>query len=157
MNRGGGKLLKVVLSVALLLQSMACGTLLHPERKGQRDGRIDAGIAVLDALGLLLLIIPGVIAFAVDFSNGTIYLPPESRRSFHAKDLRRVSFDPKQSAPADLEAILEAETGRTIKLDPTSLQVVEVKTLGEVAARIGELGDGVLASRPLRVQATAAR
>ncbi len=157
MNRGSGKLLKVVLSVALLLQSIACGTLLHPERKGQRDGRIDAGIAVLDALGLLLFIIPGVIAFAVDFSNGTIYLPPESRRSFHAKDLRRVTFDPKQSTPADLEAILEAETGRTIKLDPTSLQVVEVKTLGEVAARIGELGDGVLASRPLRVQATAAR
>ena len=125
MNRGSGKLLKVVLSVALLLQSIACGTLLHPERKGQRDGRIDAGIAVLDALGLLLFIIPGVIAFAVDFSNGTIYLPPESRRSFHAKDLRRVSFDPKQSTPADLEAILEAETGRTIKLDPTSLQLAD--------------------------------
>jgi hypothetical protein len=157
MNRGSGKLLNVVLSVALLVQSIACGTLLHPERKGQRDGRIDAGIAVLDALGLLLFIIPGVIAFAVDFSNGTIYLPPESRRSFHAKDLRRVSFDPKQSTPADLEAILEAETGRTIKLDPINLQVVEVKTLGEVAARIGELGDGVLASRPLRGQATAAR
>jgi hypothetical protein len=119
---------------------------LHPERKGQRDGKVDPGIAVLDGLGLLLFIIPGVIAFAVDFSNGTIYLPPGSRSSLDAKDLRRVSFDPNHSAPADLESILEAETGRTIKLDPTRLQVFEVKTLGEVAARIGELGEGALAS-----------
>jgi hypothetical protein len=147
MNRGSGKLLNVVLSVALLVQSIACGTLLHPERKGQRDGRIDAGIAVLDALGLLLFIIPGVIAFAVDFSNGTIYLPPASRSSLDAKDLRPVSFDPNRSAPADLETILEAGTGRTIKLDPTRLQVFEVKTLEEVAARIRELDDGVLAAR----------
>lgn len=34
---------------------------------------IDPGIAVLDGLGLLLFIVPGVIAFAVDFTTGTIY------------------------------------------------------------------------------------
>lgn len=53
----------------------ACGTILYPERKGQIDGRIDPAIAILDGLGLLLFLVPGVIAFAVDFSNGTIYLP----------------------------------------------------------------------------------
>jgi hypothetical protein len=98
----------------------------------------------------------GVLSMGL-FAAGAIYLPPGSRSSLDSKELRRVSFDPKQSAPADLETILEAETGRTIKLDPTSLQVFEVKTLGEVAARIGELGDGLLASRALRVQATTAR
>ena len=64
-------------SVALMLcmNLTACGTIMHPERKGQVDGRIDVGIAALDAIGLLFFFIPGVVAFAVDFSNGTIYLP----------------------------------------------------------------------------------
>ena len=63
-------------SVTLLAASVSgCGTILHPERKGQVDGKIDPGIAILDGLGLLLFLVPGVIAFAVDFSNGTIYLP----------------------------------------------------------------------------------
>ncbi len=53
----------------------SCGTILHPERKGQVDGRIDPSIAILNGIGLLLFLVPGVIAFAVDFSNGTIYLP----------------------------------------------------------------------------------
>ncbi len=48
---------------------------MHPERKGQTSGRIDAGVAVLNGVGLLFFLIPGVIAYAVDFSNGTIYLP----------------------------------------------------------------------------------
>ncbi|MDF1763634.1 MAG: hypothetical protein P1U57_09510 [Oleibacter sp.] len=63
------------LVAAGILQLSACGTILHPERKGQVSGKLDAGIVVLDAIGLLFFVIPGVIAFAVDFSNGTIYLP----------------------------------------------------------------------------------
>ncbi len=62
-----------------IMNFAGCGTILYPERKGQVKGRIDPGIAVLDGVGLLLFIVPGVIAFAVDFSNGTIYLP--ERRS----------------------------------------------------------------------------
>ena len=37
---------------------------------------MDWGIFALDAVGLLLFFLPGVIAFAVDFSTGAIYLPP---------------------------------------------------------------------------------
>jgi len=59
----------------MLLQLSACGTILYPERKGQVEGTLDAGVVALDAIGLLFFLIPGVIAFAVDFSNGTIYLP----------------------------------------------------------------------------------
>ena len=61
----------------LVLQLAWCGTLFYPERRGQEQGRIDPAVAILDGLGLLLFIIPGVIAFAVDFSTGAIYLPPE--------------------------------------------------------------------------------
>ena len=64
-----------LLVAAAVAPLAACGTILHPERKGQVDGRIDPSIAILNGLGLLLFLVPGVIAFAVDFSNGTIYLP----------------------------------------------------------------------------------
>ena len=74
----GEKILKVFnlsISALLIFQLTGCGTLLYPERRGQMSGRLDAGVVILDALGLLFFIIPGIIAFAVDFGNGTIYLP----------------------------------------------------------------------------------
>jgi hypothetical protein len=69
----------------------ACGTIMYPERKGQIDGRIDPTVAILDGIGLLLFLVPGVIAFAVDFSNGTIYLPGSGRRS-DATEVKAVAF-----------------------------------------------------------------
>ena len=63
-------------SATLLAASLTgCGTLLYPERKGQGRGRLDPSIVMLDGIGLLLFLIPGIIAFAVDFGNDTIYLP----------------------------------------------------------------------------------
>ncbi len=54
-----------------------CGMIMHPERRNQPPGgHMDWGIFALDAVGLLLFFLPGVIAFAVDFSTGAIYLPP---------------------------------------------------------------------------------
>lgn len=70
----------------------ACGTILHPERKGQRGGRIDPSIAILDGIGLLFFFIPGVIAFAVDFSNGTIYLPGTQASTMDG-DIKQSHFD----------------------------------------------------------------
>jgi hypothetical protein len=53
-----------------------CGMILHPERRNQPPGGdIDWGVFALDSVGLLLFFLPGVIAFAVDFSTGAIYLP----------------------------------------------------------------------------------
>ena len=102
---------------ALTLHLTACGTILHPERKGQRDGRLDAGVVVLDAIGLLFFIIPGVIAFAVDFSNGTIYLPGTKGQGGIGAAPRTLRFDPKDRSLASLEKRLEAETGRPLCLD----------------------------------------
>ena len=65
----------------------ACGTILHPERKGQIDGRIDPAVAILNGVGLLLFLVPGVIAFAVDFSNGTIYRPGTGGRRAEVKEV----------------------------------------------------------------------
>src|SRR3954452_24581259 len=53
-----------------------CGTILYPERRYRPHGDVDLKVVAMDTLGLLLFFIPGVIAFAVDFTTGAIYLPP---------------------------------------------------------------------------------
>ena len=59
--------LRIFICAVLMVQLMGCGTILYPERKGQNSGRIDTGVVLLDGIGLLLFVIPGVIAFAFDF------------------------------------------------------------------------------------------
>jgi hypothetical protein len=55
-----------------------CGTVFYPERRyAPHSNQIDWKIAALDGLGLLLFFVPGVVAFAVDFVTGAIYLPIE--------------------------------------------------------------------------------
>jgi len=68
-----------------------CGTIMYPERKGQIDGELDSTVLILDGIGLLLFLVPGVIAFAVDFSNGTIYLPGTQKTRRRA-EIREVPF-----------------------------------------------------------------
>ncbi|WP_226667283.1 hypothetical protein [Microbulbifer aggregans] len=61
--------------LTMALNLTACGFLLYPERKGQSGGRVDPVVVILDGAALLFGILPGIVAFAVDFTNGTIYLP----------------------------------------------------------------------------------
>lgn len=84
----------------------ACGTIMYPERKGQIDGKIDPTVAILNGIGLLLFLVPGVIAFAVDFSNGTIYLPGTQSRGRRAgkTGVREVAYSG-DLTPARLDAI----------------------------------------------------
>lgn len=64
-----------VLAVTLVTQLSACGTIFFPDRRGQIEGRIDPLVAGLNAIGILFYVIPGLIAFGVDFATGAIYLP----------------------------------------------------------------------------------
>jgi hypothetical protein len=107
---------------------------MYPERKGQRAGKIDAGVAVLDGIGLLLFIIPGVIAFAVDFNNGTIYLPGSSRSSLDLRRTRPVKFSSKDRSLANLERTIREETGREVKLDARRVQVSKLRSIDELTA-----------------------
>jgi len=67
------KRLAALLVVAGLGTGIGCGTLLYPERRGTTGGRLDAGVVVMDGLWCLVFLIPGVVAFIVDFGNGAIY------------------------------------------------------------------------------------
>lgn len=62
--------------VVTVYSTTGCGTVLHPERRNRaHSGQIDWKIAAMNGLGLVLFFVPGVIAFAVDFYTGAIYLP----------------------------------------------------------------------------------
>lgn len=121
----------LTLTAALAIQTAGCGTILHPERRGQRGGRLDVGIVVLDAIGLLFFVIPGVIAFAVDFSNGTIYLPGGGPGI-----LSEVRFDKTGDPKAAVEAVILARTGHAVRLDSPGVEVVALGSLEEARARL---------------------
>jgi hypothetical protein len=148
MTEGMPRTPRLLIIAALIFQAAGCGTLMHPERKGQQGGDIDVGVAILDGLGLLFFIIPGVIAYAVDFSNGTIYLPRRSQREkAEADELRRIHFDPSHGTSADIEAILEREIGLAVKLDGPNVRVIELKSFDEMMARFAANGSTRLALR----------
>ena len=67
------KSLSLVVLASIGLQLASCGTLLYPERRGQTSGHVDTGVAVMDGLWCLLFVVPGVVAFIVDFTDGAIY------------------------------------------------------------------------------------
>jgi hypothetical protein len=99
-----------------------CGTILYPERRYQPPGGgLDWGVVALDTLGLLLFFIPGVIAFAVDFTTGAIYLPPPGygdSGSLPTKDGPLVAVQvPKQELTHErLEEVASKHAGRDVRL-----------------------------------------
>lgn len=111
------------LITALLAQLSACGSIFYPERRGQIDGRIDPAIAVLDAVGLLFFIVPGLIAFAVDFTTGAIYFPGGKTAQVAPEKLQQAVGVDGQIDRGKLQAILKNELGRTLPLnDPRLIQ-----------------------------------
>ena len=123
-----------LLALTLLVQSISCGTILYPERVGQTRGALDYKVVALDTIGLLLFVVPGAIAFAVDFYNGTIYLPGGSFRG-QSPDMVATSDWESIPLPADvdsqekLQQFLSQETGHSIILEHEAIEVYELKNL----------------------------
>ena len=109
-----------VLAVSLFTQLAACGTLFYPDRRGQIDGRIDPAVAALNAIGLIFYLLPGLIAFGIDFATGAIYLPDNSYSMAPEKLQEAIGADGVVDL-AKLKAIIEAEAGRSLPLDDPRL------------------------------------
>ncbi len=93
-----------ILTAAVFLNMTACGYFLYPERVGQKSGKLDPAIVVLDAAALLFGILPGVVAFAVDISTGAIYLTPGQKSVIdkHSRTLTLIDdINGKKLQPAD--------------------------------------------------------
>ncbi|MEC7826915.1 MAG: hypothetical protein VYD12_20415 [Pseudomonadota bacterium] len=124
------KLLTLFISTGLILNLTACGTILHPERKGQTSGRLDAGVVLLDAVGLLFFFVPGVIAFAVDFSNGTIYLPDGYTQNLTDEEMQSVTVNG-QVDQEKLKALIENKTA--LQLPEQALNVTSLEDETQLA------------------------
>lgn len=114
------RILSGVLAASLLAQLTGCGTLFYPERRGQLNGQIDPAVAVLDAVGILFYVIPGLIAFAIDFGTGAIYLP-EGRYSVAPEHLQDAVGPDGRIDHVRLRAILQQELARDLPLDDPRL------------------------------------
>ena len=131
------KLMALALAASVTFLTTSCGTLLYPERRGQPPGgRLDPGVVILDALGLLFFVIPGIAAFIIDFSNGTIYLPPPGYDSVSRRPLRRQDLVPVKLAKADMtqdkiEQVVSERVGRPVTLQPGSFRAGELDDLDE--------------------------
>lgn len=113
---------------------IGCGTILYPERRGQPAGDIDWKVVGLDAIGLIFFFVPGVIAFAVDFSNGTIYLPSEecaNRDETSTEELTAVSIPGDQLDVVTIEEAVSARTQKEVRLEPGRYQTHKLLSLAQ--------------------------
>lgn len=127
------------MALVLCLQLASCGFLLYPERRGQTHGRIDPAIAVLDGVGLLLFLVPGIIAFAVDFATGTIYMPGSRKASItpsNRDDMVMIHFNPGEMNPQKIEEIVYDHTGYPVKFDQDNLRAFELNRGDNIEAEI---------------------
>lgn len=133
-----------------LLCFSSCGYFLYPERRGQTQGEIDIPILILDSSGLLLGIVPGisvlavvgVVALAVDFTSGSIYLTQDGKTS----ELEIIQFDnSKPLKKAYLESILSQHIGKEIRIDRNStfLFKVDAKEKKEIKELLDHLNDHI--------------
>ena len=72
------RLLASALAITML---PSCARIMHPERTGNSNGEIDIGPLVVDCLLFIPGIVPGVIALAVDFGSGAIFINSRSSRA----------------------------------------------------------------------------
>ncbi|MEG0245953.1 MAG: polyribonucleotide nucleotidyltransferase [Pseudomonas sp.] len=112
-----------VLVATLLTQLTACGTIFFPDRRGQIEGKIDPVVAALNAIGILFYVLPGLIAFGIDFATGAIYLPGGTTAHVAPEKLHEaISADGKVDN-SKLQAIIESELGQRLPLnDPRLIQ-----------------------------------
>jgi hypothetical protein len=115
---------------ASLLSS--CGTIIYPDRVNQEErGDLDPMMLGLDAVGLFFFLIPGVIAFAVDFSTGAIYFPEDHEKG----DRENTIFDRMDSQvrldKEGIEKIVAHKTGTHIYLETSEVRVMELQGLDQ--------------------------
>lgn len=132
-------LIRLALGSLSLSSLTGCGTILYPERRGQPSGTIDWKVVALDGIFLLLFVIPGVIAFGVDFTTGAIYLPPycdgtvgKPAPGTALPPLTKVEVPRSELTPKGIEAAVSKAIGRPIHLVEGEYVTEELESLDEL-------------------------
>ena len=114
-----------------------CGTVLYPERMGQRRGSfddVDWTVAGLNGIGLVFFFVPGAIAFAIDFYNGTLFYPSNSYADASGNvsgELKQVSLAEQNPSLETVEHAVAEETGHRVKLEPGTFISKRMKSIKE--------------------------
>ncbi|SDS15897.1 hypothetical protein SAMN05216598_0706 [Pseudomonas asplenii] len=117
------RLIGGVVVATLLTQLTACGSIFFPDRRGQIEGKIDPLVAGLDAIGILFYVIPGLIAFGIDFATGAIYLPNGTTAQIAPEKLHESIGADGRVDNQKLQAIIQTELGQSLPLnDPRLIQ-----------------------------------
>lgn len=114
-------LLVRILSTFLIFELSGCGTVIYSERRGQSRGPIDPAVVIMNGIGLLFWVVPGLIAFAIDFATGAIYLP-SGRYSIAPEQLQRAIQDNGQIDTVQLQQIIEQQTGKNLPFSHPNVQ-----------------------------------
>ena len=142
------------LSAATASLLSACGTIIDPDRVHQEDrGNLDPVVIILDGIGLLFFLIPGVVAFAVDLTTGAIFLPEGNE----VGDEERTIFDgvsmhtPRSGGKLnqrDIEQVVSRHAGVDIDLARDDVRVAQLDHLDQFWVAHARLsGHAMLAAR----------
>lgn len=123
----------------------SCGTILYPDRAHQQErSTLDPAIVILDGIGLLFGIIPGLVAFAVDFTTGAIYFPADHETG----DQERTIFDRHETRAKpdqqEIERVLSLKTGKAVDLDRCNLHTMRIDSLEQFWAAHAQCMDNTL-------------
>ncbi len=118
---------------AVLSASGGCGSILYPERRmAPRSDQIDWKVVALDGLGLILFFIPGVVAFAVDFYTGAIYLPANNfSTDYEARkpELTRQDVPREQLNIPIIESMVSEHLGKNVSLQDDNARVSQLSQI----------------------------
>ena len=131
-------------AAALPLAASGCGTVFWNERKDQpHSGRIDTKVLLLDCCGLLLFGIGGVLALAVDFATGAIYLPAGQTHATAGDEasLVKVQVDGDLS-PDKIEAVAAEHFGRPVNLRGADVQRSELASVDDFFPAVRRMFQG---------------
>lgn len=112
----------ICLLAALLLGASGCGTLFYSHRIGRKMSKtVDNTVFYSDCALCLLGVIPGVVAFILDYDNGTIYyteaeLIPDNFNEGSLTPDRMKKIDGGSMTEAEISRRLARATGRRIDL-----------------------------------------
>ena len=130
------RFLKLSSATALSAMANGCGTVLYPERMGQRRGGfddVDWTVAGLNGIGLVFFLVPGTIAFAIDFYNGTLFYPSPTHYgdATTPSELKQVSLPEENPSLETVEHAVAEETGRPVKLKSGTFLSRRLKSIKE--------------------------
>ena len=157
------KLVALTLAATIVFMTTSCGTLLYPERRGQPRGTIDPGVLLLDAVGLIFFVVPGIVAFAVDFASGAIYFPPPaygsppaygpmSQNPMRREDMVKIQVPKDELTQAKIEQVVSQQTGKPVVLQAGGFRAAEISDLDEFDDQAARLGDPAAVAPPTAVR-----